>query len=376
MKGLILNPHLLAVPLYIAGKSAEEVQEALGLDGALKLASNENPHGPSPKAIAALQAGLQEAHRYPGIAGREMRLKLAGHHGSGLTPEHFIIGNGATDVLRMIAQAFIFDGGGSVAGKVSFPLYSLLTTTFGGETISVDACQDLSFDLQAMARACSPQTHIVWLCSPNNPTGLVLRKQEAQAFVKQLPEHTLAVLDESYSDYVTDEASVESLDYVRQGLNVIVVRSFSKTAGLANLRVGYGVARPDLIEYLQHTVLPFNTGALVIRAACASLDDHEYHRRCRDLVLSERIFLNDRLLELGFRCPPSQANFVLVPGVPGGGQAFAEQLLLHGVIVRPMGPFGLPGAIRVSVGRHEDSQRFLGAFSGLLASGGPAEIKE
>src|SRR3990172_13053135 len=124
-----------------------------------------------------------------------MRLKLAGHHGSGLTPEHFIIGNEATDVLRMIAQAFIFDGGGSVAGKVSFPLYSLLTTTFGGETIIVDSCQDFRFDLQAMARACSPQTRIVWLCSPNNPTGLVLRKQEAQAFAKQLPEHTLAVLD-------------------------------------------------------------------------------------------------------------------------------------------------------------------------------------
>lgn len=376
MKGLILNPHLLAVPLYIAGKSAEEVQEALGLESALKLASNENPLGPSPMALAALQAGLQEAHRYPGIAESEMRLKLADHHGSGLTPEHFIIGNGATDVLRMIAQSFIFDGGGSVAGKVTFPMYNLLTTAFGGETISVDARQDLSFDLPAMARACSLQTRIVWLCSPNNPTGLVLDKREAQAFVAQLPEHVVVVFDESYIDYVSDDAGLDSLAYVRRGLNVIVVRSFSKTAGLANLRVGYGVARPDLIQYLQHTVLPFNTGAIVIRAASASLDDQDYHRRSRDLVMRERRFLYDRLLEMGFRCPPTQANFVLVPGVPGGGLAFAEQLLVCGVIVRPMGPFGLPDAIRVSVGHHEENERFLAAFAGLLASGVEPGIKK
>lgn len=369
MKGLILNPHLLAVPLYIAGKSPEEVQEELGLDGALKLASNENPLGPSPKAIAALQAGLGEAHRYPGVAEREMRRKLANYHGGGLAPENFIIGNGATDVLRMVAQAFIFDGGGAVASAVTFPLYSLVTTMFGGTAVAVPPCPDLSYDLQAMARACTQETRLAWLCSPNNPTGLALNRQEADAFVAALPEHTVAVFDESYSDYVDDENAADSLEYVRQGLNVIVVRSFSKTAGLANLRVGYGVARADLIEYLQHTVLPFNSGALVIKAAIASLDDHEYREKCRELVLREREYVRAGLLEIGFKCPPSQANFILVPGVPGGGMAFSERLLTRGMIVRPMGSFGLPDAIRVSVSRRAENQRFLETMTELLASG-------
>jgi len=367
MRGLVLNPHLLKVPLYVAGKSAEEVCEELGLDDVLKLNSNENPVGPSPLALAALQAALSEAHRYPGIAERELRRKLAAYHDNGLTEQHFIIGNGGTDILRMIAQAFILDGVESIVCRVSFPLYALLTTMYGGETVTVDLRPDYHLDLPTMADSVTDRTRIVWLCSPNNPTGFVLSQQTVDNFLARLPEHVVVVFDETYCDFVSDLNSADSLRYVRQERNVVVVRSFSKNSGLANLRVGYGVAYPDLIEYLMRTVLPFNTGALALLAAAASLDDHEFRRYSREVVQQERAFLFARLSEMGLTCLPSQANFVLVVDPPAGAPALVNALLQHGVIVRPMGSFGMPNALRVTVGLREQNERFLAAIRMVLA---------
>jgi histidinol-phosphate aminotransferase len=333
----------------------------------LKLCSNENPLGPSPMALTALRDALMEAHRYPGIAERELRRKLVAYHGNGLTEQHFIIGNGATDVLRMIAQAFIFDGGESVMCSVTFPLFALLTTTYGGRSVRVDLRPDYYIDLPAMADSITPQTRLVWLCSPNNPTGLVLRQTEMDEFIEQLPEHVVVVLDEAYCDYVTDPDYADSLQYVRQGRNVIVVRSFSKSAGLANLRIGYGIAHPGLTEYLLRTVLPFNVGALAVVAAKASLDDHVFRHRSRELVLRERDFLFARLTEMGLTCLPSQANFLLIIDPPFGAPALAEALLQQGIIVRPMASFGLPVALRTTIGLPEENDRFLAAMHVALA---------
>ncbi|MFQ5923757.1 MAG: pyridoxal phosphate-dependent aminotransferase [Anaerolineales bacterium] len=366
MKELNLNPQLLKVPLYIAGKSAEEVREELGLQEVVKLASNENALGPSPKAVAALHESLQHAHRYPGIAERELRRQLANSHGTGFTAEHFIIGNGGTDVLRMVAQAFIFKAGESIMGRVTFPLYDLLTTMYGGTSIRVDPTEGYALDLPAMADAVGPDTRLVWFCSPNNPTGRVIEQGEADTFLDRLPDHVVVVFDESYCDYVTDGAAVQSTDYVLQGRPVISVRSFSKSAGLANLRVGYGIAHPDLIDYLLHTVLPFHTGAPVIQAAMASMDDHDFQQRSRKLVEEQREFLFSRLSDLGLNSHPSQSNFVLVTDVPGGGHAFAEKMARTGVIVRPMAAFGEPDAIRVTVGLREQNERLLKAVSETL----------
>ncbi len=366
MKELKLNPQLLKVPLYVAGMSAEEVREELGLEEVVKLASNENALGASPKAVAALHESLQQAHRYPGIADRELRRRLADSHGEGFTEKHFIIGNGGTDVLRMIAQAFIFEDGESVMGRVTFPLYSLLTTMYGGTSIKVDPAQGYALDLPAVAEAVGPDTRLVWLCSPNNPTGSIIEQGEADAFIGRLPDHVVVVFDESYCDYVTDEAAVRSTQYVLEGRPVVVVRSFSKSAGLANLRVGYGIAHPELIEYLLHTVLPFNTGAPVIQAALASMDDEEFKQRSRKLVEEQRDFLFSRMRELGLNAHPSQSNSVWVTDVPGGGHAFAEKILDSGVIVRPMAAFGEPDAIRVTVGTREQNERLLKAVSEAL----------
>jgi histidinol-phosphate aminotransferase len=366
MKNLRLNPQLLKVPLYVAGKSVEEVREELELDEVVKLASNENALGPSPKAMAALRENLREAHRYPGIAERELRRRLASDHGGGYTADHFIIGSGGTDVLRMVAQAFLFEGGQSIMGKVTFPLYQLLTTMYGGTSVEVEPLADYSLDLPAMAEAVGPDTRLVWLCSPNNPTGSVLEQSQADAFLGRLPDHIVVVFDESYCDYVTDPAAVQAARYVLEGRPVVVVRSFSKSAGLANLRVGYGIAHPDLIEYLLHAVLPFSTGAPVIEAAIASLDDSEFKARSRKLIEEQRTHLVDRLAEAGMNAQPTQSNFILVTDVPGGGQAFAEWLLERGVIVRPTVGFGEPSGIRITVGLPEQNEYLLQAVAEIL----------
>jgi histidinol-phosphate aminotransferase len=330
----------------------------------IKLASNENPLGPSPKAVAALQQALAQAHRYPGVAERDLRRRLATHHE--LPEEAFIIGNGGTDVLRMIAQGFIFDGGETVMGRVTFPLYRLLTIMFGGKPLQVEPRADLALDLPAMADAVGERTRILWLCSPNNPTGLALAQAEAEALLNRLPGHVVVAIDESYCAYTTMPEAVDSVSYVREGRPVIAVRSFSKTAGLANLRVGYGIGRPDLIEYLMHTVLPFNTGGPAMQAAMASLDDSEHARASLELVEHEREFLIDGMGRLGLNCLPSQANFVLVRDVPGGGESFADRLMRQGIIVRPMVGFGLPGSVRVSVGTRPENQRLLKALVEVL----------
>lgn len=366
MNRLVLNPQLLQVPLYIAGKSSQQASKESGLKEMVKLCSNENPLGSSPMAISALHAASAEAHCYPGLAEYEFRRKLAIYHGDDLTEHHFIIGNGATDVLRIVAQSFIFDGGESVICSVAFPLYALLTTMYGGRSIRVDPRPDYRLDLPAMADAITPETRIVWLCSPNNPTGLILQQKEVNEFMRRLPEHVIVVFDEAYCDFVTDSDYADGIRYVSQGRNIIVVRSFSKSSGLANLRVGYGIASPDIIEYLSHVVLPFNTGALGMVAAAASLDDCVFRRRSRELVQRERTLLYARLSEMGLTCLPSQANFLLVIDPPLSAPILVDALLHQGVIVRPMANFGLPNALRVTVGLPEQNERFVSAMQAVL----------
>lgn len=366
MTPLRLNPHLLKVPLYIAGKSVEEVQEEYGLEDVVKLASNESPLGPSPLALTALEQMLSEAHRYPGIADRDLRRRLGPLAHPGFDEHNVITGNGATDVVRMIAQAFVFDGGEMVTGRLSFPLYPICATMFGGTPVLVPPTPDLRFDLRAMAEAVGENTRLVLICTPNNPTGLTCNRAEVEEFLNRLPEHVVVAFDESYRDFVEDGDCPDPVEYVAAGRNVIVVRSFSKCAGLANLRVGYGIARPELIEYLCHTQLPFNTGAPALAAAHASLDDREYFDRFRRLVHEEREFLYVELDALDVGYVRSQANFVLIIDLPIEARVVGERLIQCGIIVRPMTGWGLPRAIRVTVGTREQNERFVGALRVVL----------
>lgn len=366
LNGLRVNENLMKVPLYIAGKSIQDVREEYGLQDVLKLASNENPLGPSPMATQALVDSVSQAHRYPGSAEKELRKQLAVQLGEGITENHIIIGNGATDLLRLITQAFVFDGGETVMSSVSFPMFWIFTEMFGGTAIKVSPAHDMQIDLNAIRDAVNEQTRIVWLCSPNNPTGLVLHQQEVDEFIGSLPEHVLVVLDESYLDYVTDPQKAVSLVHVRENRNLLALRSFSKSGGLANLRVGYGIAYPELIEYLLHARLPFNNSSISLKAAAASLGDIDFHERSVALVIEERQFLYDQLRRLGLKCILSQANFILIYDLPTDDGTFAEELMKLEVILRPMTAFGKPNAVRVTVGRRDQNERFLSAIALVL----------
>jgi histidinol-phosphate aminotransferase len=364
---LRLNQNLLKVPLYIAGKSVEEVQAMYGLDDVIKLASNESPLGPSPLAIEAAQQALWDSHRYPGIADRNLRRCLSERTHPNFDERYILTGNGATDVIRMIAQAFAFDGGEMITSSVTFPMYHISVTMFGGVSKFIPATPDLRFDLKAMAAAITPNTRLIFVCSPNNPTGLICCRDEVEAFMRRVPDHVVVVFDESYRDFVEDPDYPDTTDYVAAGRNAIVVRSFSKSAGLANLRVGYAVAQPEIIQYLQHTQIPFNTGALSLIAARASLDDQQYLERNRALIRTEREFIYQSLDALDLSYVRSHANFVMIENLPIEANLLADKIVRHGVIVRPMAAWGMPNAIRMTIGLHEQNERFIAALRAVLS---------
>jgi histidinol-phosphate aminotransferase len=366
MTQLRLNPNLLNVPLYIAGKSVEEVQEEYGLAEVIKLASNESALGPSPLAVQAARNALAEAHRYPGVAERDLRRALAPRTHPDFDERHILIGNGATDLIRILAQAFIFDHGELVTCRVTFPLYHISALMHGGRSRLVPPTADLGFDLPSLAEAITPETRLVVICTPNNPTGLICRRAEVEAFMRRVPEGVVVVFDESYRDFVEDPDYPDPVAYVAEGRAVVVLRSFSKCAGLANLRVGYAVARPDLTEYLSRAVMPFNTGAVALAAARASLDDDVFLEHSRRLVRQERGYLYAELDALDLSYARSQANFVLITRLPTEARTLAEALLRRGVIVRAMGGWGLPDAIRVSLGRHDLNRRFVQHLRAVL----------
>ncbi|MBI5828175.1 MAG: histidinol-phosphate transaminase [Chloroflexi bacterium] len=366
MTQLHLNPNLLKVPLYIAGKSVEEVQEEYGLEDVVKLASNENALGPSPMAVEAAERMLAEAHRYPGVADRDLRRRLGPMSYEGFDERYVIIGNGGTDIIRMVAQGFIFDGGELVTSSVTFPLYHICAMMYGGQSVLVPPLTDVRFDLSAIAGAIGPNTRLVVICTPNNPTGHICHRAEVEAFMDRVRDDVVVMFDESYRSYVDDADYPDPVDYVAAGRNVVVVRSFSKSAGLANLRVGYAIARPDIIEYLSRTQLPFNTGAVALAAAGASLDDHDYRERTRRLVSEERKYLYQALDALDVSYAKGQANFILITHLPVEAAKIAENLIRRGVIVRPMAGWGLPYAVRMTLGTHAENERFVAALKAVL----------
>ncbi len=340
----------------------------MGLDEVIKMASNESPVGPSPMAAAAARAALTQAYRYPGIGERNLRRKLAGRLGRGLTADNIVIGNGGTDVLRMIAQAFVFNGGNTVMCRASFPMYRIATDTFGGEAQQVEPTPDLRHDLPAMADQINADTRIVYLCSPNNPTGHIIPQAEAKAFMARVPAHVVVVFDESYCDFVTEPDYADSLAYVAEGRNVLVVRSFSKSAGLAGLRCGYVVGRQELADYVRHTQLPFHTSDVVLAAASASLDDVDFLREIREAVANGRAYLYHAICDLGLTCLPSQANFITILDPPMGANELAAAVLQRGYIVRAMGAFGLPNGVRVSVGTRAENEKFVAVLREVIGN--------
>lgn len=353
---------ILAIKPYIPGKPVDEVQRELGLDDVIKMASNENPLGPSPRAVAALTGTLREVHVYPDAGCTLLKQELARR--LDLDPGQIVIGNGSDEVLRLVGQAFIREGDEAVIPAPTFAGYEFATLLVGGLPRRVPLV-GATIDLEAVARAVSDRTAVVFLCNPNNPTGTAFDAGEFERFLDALPPRVLVVLDEAYREFTDEGVCPDSLAAVRQGRNLIVLRTFSKIYGLAALRVGYGLARPDLIALLWRVREPFSVNAPGQAAALAALEDTEHFEASRSLVQEGKEFLYRAFAGLGLHYVPTQANFVYVElGRPA--QPVYGELLRRGVIIRPLDFFGLPDCIRVTVGTRGQNERFVAALREVL----------
>ncbi len=363
-----MNPRLTHLPVYQPGRPIEEVARELGLPAAdiIKLASNENPLGPSPLALAAMQAALSQQHLYPD--GNAYYLKRALAEKLGLTPAHLILGNGSNEVLELVGHALIEPGVEVVVSQYCFAVYPIVTRLFGGTLVEVPA-RGLAHDVAAMRRAVTARTRVVFVANPNNPTGTLAPAEAVQELVEGLPPEVLLVLDEAYLEYL--DAPPDLLPLVRSGArsNLFLSRTFSKIHGLAGLRVGYGIGHPDFIAALEKVREPFNVNGLAQVAARAALDDAAHLARTRALNAAGLRQLEAGCGALGLEFVPSAANFLLVR-VGDGARVFAE-LQRRGVIVRPMAGYGLPEWVRISVGTSAENERCLSALAEVLGSSAP-----
>lgn len=357
----LVKPAVLTQPVYEPGKPIEYVARELGLDpeGIIKLASNENPFGPSPKALAAARRALEHGELYPDGGCFELRQKLAGRFG--LTPEQFVIGNGSNEIIELLGHAFVGAGDEVVMGAPAFVVYKLVTLLFGAKPIEVPL-RDWRHDLPAIARAITPKTKLVYVCTPNNPTGTANTEAELMEFVRALPAHVIAVIDEAYADFLENPPDLRPL--LREGRHVVCLRTFSKIHGLASLRIGYGYADATLCALLNRVRQPFNVNAIAQAAALAALDDEEFARDCAEATRAGLKQLEQGCRSLGLRYVPSVANFMLME--VGDGSRVFESLQRRGVIVRPVKSYGLPGWIRVTVGTAEQNRRLLAALPEAL----------
>jgi histidinol-phosphate aminotransferase len=353
----ILHPWSKRIRPYPPGKPIEEVERELGRR-ATKLASNENPLGPSPKALEAIQKSLAGIHRYPDGAGFYLRRRLAGLHE--LDMDQVILGAGSTDLIELAAKTFLTAADEAITSESAFYIYRLAIEEMGAG-LALAPMRDMTFDLAAIARAVTQRTKVIYLGNPNNPTGTMFTASELDRFLDSIPSRLLVVLDEAYSDYVGQPDYSHSLDYVHQGRNVLVLRTFSKVHGLAGLRIGYGCGHAELIAALNRIRSPFNANLLAQAAALAALDDREHVRRSVESNARTMKFLTEELALAGVRYTPSVGNFLLVDTGRDCEEDFVR-LLHEGVIVRPMKLYGFPTAIRVTVGLEQEIEQFLEAL--------------
>lgn len=350
------------IPAYEPGKPIEELERELGITGAIKLASNENPLGPSPKAMDAIRNALPVVHRYPDTHAFYLKEKLA--RKLGVTPDSIITGNGSDEIISLITQTFLLPGEEVIMGDPTFSFYRIAVTAAGATEVQVPLKQ-FGYDLPAMAGAVSEKTKLVFINTPLNPTGTVIHQDAFEAFLQRMPEDVILVMDEAYVEYVTDGSYPDMLKYVQAGKRMIVLRTFSKIYGLAGLRIGYGVADPYLIACLNKIRGPFNTNLLAQAAAAAALDDQDHVERTRAVNQEGLRYLHAELAKLGIEHHPTQANFFLIRIGRTAGRVY-EALLHEGVIVRHMSDGALEEYLRVTVGLPAENERLIMALKKVL----------
>jgi len=354
-------PGVAALHPYEPGKPIEEVQRELGIGEPIKLASNENPVGPSPLAVAAVKAALSELNRYPDGGSYELRHKIAARHKVG--PDQIFMGSGSCEIINLLVYLFLRPGLNAVIAEHSFVIYQLAIAASGGVAKTVPL-RDYTFDLDAMAGAIDDNTRMVLLGNPNNPTGTIYRRDAWRRFLSRVPERVVIVADEAYFEFVRDPEYPDSLtDHDGERL-LVTLRTFSKIFGLAGLRVGYAVARPEIIRLLNNVRQPFNVTSLGQVAVLAAMDDTEHVRRTLEVNAAGMAYLEAEFRRLKLDFVPSQANFILTD--VGEARTVYERLLRLGVIVRPMNGYGLPRHVRISVGLPEENRRLIAALSEVL----------
>lgn len=357
------NPHLATLPVYVPGRPIEEVARELGLDpsNVIKLASNENPLGPSPKAVQAMDRTLKHLHLYPD--GSSFHLKRALAERLYLDPGHLVLGNGSNEIIELVGHAFLRPGDEVVVSQYCFAVYPIVTALFGAQLVTVPA-RRFGADIPALLRAVTPRTRMIFLANPNNPTGTLSSRESVSELLAGVPPHVLLVMDEAYVEFLDDPA--DCLPLIQQGTqpNLLLMRTFSKIFGLAGLRLGYGVGAPEVISGLERIRQPFNINAMVQAGALAALDDSEHLAATRANNRLGLDFLHAAFNRMELEYVPSHANFVLVR-VGDGARVFSE-LQRRGVITRPMASYGLPEWLRISVGLPAENHRCVAALREIL----------
>jgi histidinol-phosphate aminotransferase len=359
----LANPQLRDLAVYEPGKPIEETARELGVDPStiIKLASNENPLGSSPKALHAMRAALENAHLYPDGSGFYLRKAIAAK--LNVAPENVILGNGSNEVIEFVGHAFLNPGDDVITCQYAFIVYKLLATAFSVRTIETPS-PDYQQNLDATLAAITSKTRIIFIPNPNNPTGTLISQRPIDTFMSRVPNSILVVFDEAYFEFLDDPP--DTLRFIRDGRNVVVLRTFSKVHGLAGLRIGYAIAPPEMTEVLHKTRQPFNVNSVAQAGALAALEDESHLRETKRVIDEGRAYLQEQFADMQIPFVPAAANFVMVN--VGDGCAVFQKLLQRKIIVRPLKGYGLPEWIRISVGTMEENRQLIAALRDIIRS--------
>lgn len=360
----LATPGVRGLSPYQPGKPIEELEREYGVSGAIKLASNENPLGPNPRALAAARDALTNIHRYPDGSGFALKKALAKKHG--VRPDSITLGNGSSDILEFLARAFVQPENEVIFSEHAFALYPIVTRAVGAKAV-VTKAKDWGHDLAAMRQAVNVRTRLIFIANPNNPTGTWLKSGELEEFISGLPAHVLTAVDAAYFEYAGEREYPDTIAWVAKYPNLVTTRTFSKAYGLAGLRVGYGISSPAVAEVLNRVRPPFNVNSVALAAAAAALEDEAHVERAVQNNRDGMRQLSEAFAEMGLAHIPSAGNFICVD-FRKPAEAVNEALMRQGVIVRSVAEYGMPNHLRVTVGLPEENARFIEALKKISNS--------
>jgi len=359
---LSIPDYILSIKPYVPGKPLEELEREYGIKKSIKLASNENPLGPSPMAVEAIQSALEKLNRYPDGSGYNLINRIADK--LKVSPGNIVLGNGSDEIIGMLTHTLLKPGDEVILPQPSFLIYDIMVRCAGATCVNVPL-NSLSIDLEEIKKRVTSKSKMVFLCNPNNPTGTIILKKEFERFLESIPPEIIVVVDEAYIEFVREQNCAYGIEYINSTRPLVVLRTFSKAYGLAGLRIGYGVMSEEISGIINRIRLPFNTNSLAQVGAVAALDDEKFFKKTQKLIHEGFDFMYSALDRLGIKYFPTQANFFLIDVERDADEVF-EKMLAHGVIVRSMTSYGYPHYIRVNAGLREENAGFIKALDEVL----------